>query len=232
MVEDVLLDRHGRNSSNSHLLGLDYLQKNKTKNNVIDTWRKQHPNLTQLTFHNYNNLIHSRIDRIYVNENLKITKTQIMPNCFSDHEAVLLTLQIPNQNPKSQGYWKLNTLILSHKTFKKIFQTFWKNWQNQKPKYNTINKWWKLGKIYFKILTIQYSSQQNLNLKKQQNLTEKILQEKTKYTPNQNNIETWQEKLLDLENYRAQDIAIKSKEKIIINEEKPTTLFDLLERRR
>lgn len=73
MVEDLLLDRPGGNPSNSHLLGLDYLQKiNKQKNKVIDPWRKQHPNLRQFTFHNFNKLIHSRIDRIYANGNLKL----------------------------------------------------------------------------------------------------------------------------------------------------------------
>ena len=104
MVEGLLLDRYGGNPLNSHLLSLNYLQKIKQKNKIVDTWRKQHPNLRQYTFHNYNNLIHSRIDRIYANENLKLIKTQIMPNSFSDHEVVLLTLQIANQNPKGQGY--------------------------------------------------------------------------------------------------------------------------------
>ena len=47
-----------------------------------------------------------------------------MPNPFSDHDAVLLTLQIPNQNQKGQGYWKLNTSTLSHRAFKKIFENF------------------------------------------------------------------------------------------------------------
>ena len=50
MVEDLLLDRRGGNHSNSHLVGLQHLQKIKQKNK-IDTWRKKHPNLRQYTFH-------------------------------------------------------------------------------------------------------------------------------------------------------------------------------------
>ena len=154
-----------------------------------------------------------------------------MPNSSLDHETVLLILQIANQNPTGQGYWKLITSILSHKVFKKIFEQFWKNWQKQKSKYNTINKWRDLGKILFKILAIQYSTQQNLNLRKQQqHLTEQILQEKTKHPPNQNNIGIWQEKSQDLENYRVQGTVIRSKEKTIINEEKPTKFFILQEK--
>ena len=50
-VEDLLLDRRGGNPSNSHLVGLQHLQKIKQKNKIIDTWRKKHPNLRQYTFH-------------------------------------------------------------------------------------------------------------------------------------------------------------------------------------
>ena len=72
------------------------------------------------------------------------------------------------------------------------------------------------------MLAIKYSKQQNSNLKKQQEkLTKQIMQEKAKHSPNQNNIDIWQEQLPELENYRAQGAVIRSKEKMIINEEKP-----------
>ena len=41
MVEDVMLDRRGGTPSNSHLLGLQYLQITKQKSKIIDTWRKK-----------------------------------------------------------------------------------------------------------------------------------------------------------------------------------------------
>ena len=41
MVEDVMLDRRGETPSNSHLLGLQYLQIIKQKSKIIDTWRKK-----------------------------------------------------------------------------------------------------------------------------------------------------------------------------------------------
>ena len=51
------------------------------------------------------------------------------------------------------------------------------------------------------MLAIKYSKQQNSNLKKQQEkLTKQIMQEKTKHSPNQNNIDIWQEQLPELEN--------------------------------
>ena len=71
--------------------------------------RKKNANLTQLTYHNHDNLIHSRSDRIFANKNQKILPRNTIPNTFLDHEAVLLTLQIQKQKPHGKGYWKLNT---------------------------------------------------------------------------------------------------------------------------
>ena len=49
--------------------------------------------------------------------------------------------------------------------------------------------------------------------------------EKTKVTPNQDNIDNWQKALNDIDHYKVQGPIIRSKEKIIINEEKPTKYF-------
>ena len=82
---------------------------------------------------------------------------------MSDHEIVSLTLQITKQKPKFNGFWKLNTSILKQKNFKEIFHNFWENWQKQKIKYKSINEWWEAGKLYFEVLAIEYSKEQNQN---------------------------------------------------------------------
>lgn len=46
-----------------------------------------------------------------------------------------------------------------------------------------------------------------------------------KTLPNQNNIKIWQQKLEDIENYKIQGSIIRSKEKIIINQEIPNKFF-------
>ena len=56
-------------------------------------------------------------------------------------------------------------------------------------------------------------------------LTNQRIREKMKTLPNKNNIKIWQQKLEDIENYKIQGCIIKSKEKIIINQEKPNTFF-------
>ena len=59
-------------------------------------------------------------------------------------------------------------------------------------KYKSINQWWESGKIYFRMLAIEYCKEQNYKtLQKQKNLTNQILIEKTKPTPNLEQLELW-----------------------------------------
>ena len=43
MLEDILLDKIGGNTSNTHLIGLSTLTEIKNQNNLIDIWRKINP---------------------------------------------------------------------------------------------------------------------------------------------------------------------------------------------
>ena len=72
MVEGIYLHRKGETPSNSHLLRITHLQNIKEKYSLQDTWRKKKHTKITFTYHNYNQTIHNRIDRIYETKNLKI----------------------------------------------------------------------------------------------------------------------------------------------------------------
>ena len=76
------------------------------------------------------------------------------------------------------------------------------------------------------MLAIEYCKERNYKtLQKQKNLTNQILIEKIKPAPNLEQLEIWQQQLEDIENYRIQGTIIRSKEKQIINQEKPNKYF-------
>ena len=60
MLEDILLDKLGGNTSNTHLIGLDILTEIKNKNNLVDIWRKINTAKRLFTYHNPDKTIHSR----------------------------------------------------------------------------------------------------------------------------------------------------------------------------
>lgn len=107
-----------------------------------------------------------------------------------------------------------------------MFWKFWKDWQNQKPKYNSINQWWESGKTNFRIFGIKFSTIKNQNINKQhQNLTKNILQKKMKSKPDKNKIENWQRSIEDTEDCKTQGCIIRYKEAFVVNEKKPTKYF-------
>ena len=76
------------------------------------------------------------------------------------------------------------------------------------------------------MLAIEYCKERNYKtLQKQKNLTNQILIEKIKPAPNLGQLEIWQQQLEDIGNYRIQGTIIRSKEKQIINQEKPNKYF-------
>ena len=119
------------------------------------------------------------MDRIYSSQNLNLLDSKILPFQYSDHDAVFaeFLLRVRTRGP---GYWKLNTSILDHETFRIAFQTFWQEWKQQQKDYKDKSTWWKVGKLYFKMLATQYCVQieKKYTFNKQDELTQFITTEK------------------------------------------------------
>ena len=122
MVEE-LKDRLGGAVNNTHLLGSENLKTLIRIQNLHDTWRKVSLEKDEFTYHRNQSNIHSRLDRIYATKTLPILTPKILPFQHSDHEALLteFPLRVRIRGP---GFWKLNTSILTHETFKKAFKNF------------------------------------------------------------------------------------------------------------
>ena len=113
--------------------------------NLQDIWRKIHANKINCTYHRPLSNIRSRLDEIYCSQNLNIIDSKILHSLCLDHEALLAEffLRVRTRGP---GYWKLNTSILHHETFRIAFQNFCQKWKQQQKGYKNISTWWEVGK--------------------------------------------------------------------------------------
>ena len=76
------------------------------------------------------------------------------------------------------------------------------------------------------MISIRYSTILNQNIKKaQEEATNKILLEKQKEIPNLNKIKELYNQLEDMQNYKKQGTIIRSKEKLILEQEQPSKYF-------
>ena len=154
-----------------------------------------------------------------------MNSTQILPFQYSDHDAIQLKI-LQKQQRRGPGYWKVNTSILKHENYQNAIKIFWQDSQEQKQNYNNITQWWEVGKLYLKMISINYSSTLNQKIKiAQQKATNEILLEKQKETPNLNEIIELLNQLEDIQNYNKQETIIRSKEKFILDQEQPNKYF-------
>ena len=134
------------------------------QNNLTDIWRDRNRDIPKFTWTRKNphdnTYIHTRIDKFYISSTLStyITKTEIIPFSFSDHDLVSLTFDLNNQPPR-ESYWLSNNNLLEDDVFNANINNFWINWLAKKNEFATPLLWWDTAKHHFKIIAIKQSSQ-------------------------------------------------------------------------
>ena len=84
--------------------------------NLIDSWRFKNPQSYGFTWSNPSMKIQCRLDYFLVSKHLNylINESRILPNIYSDHSAVSLSLSFNEASrPRGPGLWKFNNSLLS-----------------------------------------------------------------------------------------------------------------------
>jgi exonuclease III len=87
----------------------------------------------------------TRLDRIYISERIASLKTGIetTPVAFTDHLAVTIRIATTTPPPtRGKGLWKMNTQLLTDKTFRTQIATEWRSWQTHTHYFPNKNMWW------------------------------------------------------------------------------------------
>ena len=232
MVECLNKDRNDGYTSHTHTQGQVNLQHLKQEFELIDKWRHENDKQRQYTWasRKQNETTKSRLDRFYIQNSIKHIKTEFLYNIWSDHKIVS-TMVIPGkQEKRGQNYWKLNTEILQDIQYRIEMTTFINNQKTLKLQYENVIEWWEMTKTYIKMYTKKYC--QNINQKRQKEISRvkrDIEHESTQTRINMTNIELLHNELQNLQNEKQKGVQIRSKEKMILNEEKPTKHFYIRE---
>lgn len=100
IIENIFLDRLGGNPNNTYTIGIQNLYCIKNGHNLIDIRKKTTPYKRYFTYHNSDNTIYSRLDRIYITKTIKTTNCQIIPTTISDHDNVSVIMQVNKKEPQ------------------------------------------------------------------------------------------------------------------------------------
>ena len=200
----------------------------KEKYKLEDKWRIAYPNRTQYTWisRKKGENIKSRIDRTYLSQNIIMIHQDIIQDVNSDHDILHTKIQIPTKKKRGKGYWKMNTSILEEPEY---IQLMTQNIQSAKiNRKEGIKQWWEETKLMVKYTTIQYCTKKAKQ--RHQELTE--LKQKYNEQKDDRDKKITQNKIQDIQNIQKKGTMIRSKEKTILNEDKPTSYFYIQEDRR
>ena len=83
---------------------------------LIDIYRTFHPKTMNFTFFSSTHRIFSRIDHILGHKSSlgKFKNMEIIPNIFSDHNAVRLDLNYRRKTIKNSNIWRVNNTLLNN----------------------------------------------------------------------------------------------------------------------
>ena len=150
-VENPTLDRYSAktssNTESKHLTELVQICK------MFDCATKLQQ--TKHTF--FSEISSSRIDRIYAFNDVNVVSVRVSPNHFSDHNALIVQVDIPLQALRGKGYWKNNVTCYENEVFLTDLETKWKIWKKQQKSLSLV-EWWIQVKNKVKKLVIGHSA--------------------------------------------------------------------------
>lgn len=149
-ILDPILDQQKKTKNTSQLNEQDQMALRVVINNynLIDVWRRDHPDSNQCTYGPGNGPKISRLDRFYVSESIVhlIDSSTIINNGLADHNPIRITLLSPNGLQSFRSTWKLNAKVLLQNKFKTIVRSEL-NKKLQQPVDRDINTWYDKTKL-------------------------------------------------------------------------------------
>ena len=204
--------------------------------NLQDIWRVQHEQIRRYTWRQKKPLIQCRLDYWFTQETLQdfIQSTTIIPSIRSDHSAIMLHLknyQIENKGP---NYWKFNNSLLDDSNYVRFVTQHLNNWVLNDTEDKRIV--WEILKYNIRVNTIYYSKNKHKKKKDYEDTLNKELNkidESLACNPSEELLKQKDEileEIKNIEDYKIQGAAVRSRERWFEEGEKSSKYFFSLEK--
>ena len=198
--------------------------------NLIDVWRILNPELRQFTRRQNSKigLIQSRLDFWLISTYLlyDVNNVKIKPGLKSDHSIVSLTFNFHTNDKRGRGFFKFNNSLLHDKEYVVLIKNTIKEC-NTETKLDDKGLLWDYLKCKIRGITISYSvakAKQNRILESE--LLHKIRDLETNLsTDNLDEYNTYKKELEMIYTHKGKGAMLRSKAKVIEEDEKPTRYF-------
>ena len=220
-VTSVLNDslRHSPNTLSQ--VGSDELLELTERYGLVDTYRSEFPEGSELTWIGHNGRQGSRIDRFFVPSLLK-TKSKFETFPYSDHKVVICDIKSVAQSDNvGTSYFKLNTSVLNDTKYKKVIRDLLEESRTIRELFESTAEWWDEVKRRIRSASVSYCS----NKRKQERADELYLKDKLKVEKDQERAMVLKNDLKKICDKRLNALAVRARSQFDSESEKPTAYF-------
>ena len=131
---------------------MEFLKNRLQRQNFKDAHESLNIGKIKYTFTTSNKKIRKRLDKFIYKSNLqnRLLEYYIKPNVFSDHEGIILKIDLGQRRKWGKGLWKLNNEILQEEKYVKYMKWVITEFKEKKLSENLEpGEWWDLLKKCF-----------------------------------------------------------------------------------
>ena len=154
------LDKKGGRPIDSKKASLNELQLLIKTHNLLDTWRFKNPDQSGFTWANSSMKIQCRLDYFFISKQLNdlVKECKIIPNIYSDHSAVVLSMSFNEcEFPRGPGFWKFNNSLLSDTNYVELLTFKIPMFAKKHKQVNDKGLYWEMIKMEIRAFTIAFS---------------------------------------------------------------------------
>ena len=151
---------------------------------LFDIWNYKYPNVQGFTWNNPSMKIQCRLDYFFISNNMQSTvkDVKILPNIFSDHSALTISISSDNTETKrGPGFWKFNNSLLTDEDYIELVKKQIPESVSKYHEFEDKGLFWEMIKIKIRASTIIFAKRKAKRKRNEENelLTEfTLLQEK------------------------------------------------------
>ena len=137
---------------------------------LVDIYRKLHPNTKAFTYESKSLKIKSRIDYFLVSNTIAANakRAEIRPSIAPDHKAIFLSSEIQEEFKRGPGSWKFNNQLLEDQNYINFINSSYPKILDKYKDVKSKKLLWEMIKMEVRSKTIQYSKSRRLNSKRKE----------------------------------------------------------------
>lgn len=202
-------------------VGSDELTRLTSQYGLVDTYRAEFPEGSELTWIGHQGSQGSRIDKFFIPGNLK-TETEIHVFPYSDHKTLTCSVKSDAQcEDLGKSYFKLNTSVLNDDSYKTIIRDLLEDSRTVRDLFDSTPEWWDEVKRRIRSASVAYCSKR----KKRDKSDELYLREKLKNERDEVKAMSLKSELKKVCDRRLDALAVRARSQFDNESEKPTAYF-------